>query len=729
MTAIALNTDADAITAQSGSNLALSFFCLPPEKRRAMSVFYAFCRVVDDIADSTTLSVEEKKRQLQDWREEIHRAYLSRPQTALGQELGEVIRHCLVPPTLMEEIILGVEMDLAIHRYPDFKSLEQYCYRVASAVGLVSIEIFGYRKKQTRAYAVALGMAFQLTNILRDVKKDASFGRVYLPQEEIRHFGAREEDILQGRLTPQLRQLFRFQYLRASHYFAKSWRLLHPVDRPNMVAAEIMREVYHGVLEKIHRRNFDVFNHDVRLNKAGKALRVWKAFRREKKQLPTPPPPKKVLVLGGGFAGLSAAAQLTLRGHEVTVLEARGALGGRAQSFAEPKTGEIIDNGQHVLMGCYQDAFGLIHTLGVSDRLLQPDALDVPYQSERGSSALKAPALPAPLHSLWALLRFKELNWADRWAATRLCARLRLGQRPQTNETVLDWLTRWKQTPGAIRAVWEPLCLAALNEPPRTATASLMATVISRALLGNARDSSIVISTVGLSELFAPETQTLLKMCGGAIERNQVVSRILFEGDRVLGVETQGGRRFDADAIISALPWNALRGLLPEGRLKTQCAALRDSAIVSLHLWFDRAITDRPFTGFLDSPLHWVFNRDAIEKKAEPTHRYALIISGANNLNDKSPSELEALALGELHRLLPLSRAAQVKHRFIYKSPSATFATTPEAERHRPGTRTEWENFFLAGDWTATGLPATIEGAVQSGRVAAQCADEQTLTA
>ena len=261
----------EAITQSSKSNLALSFAALPESERRAMSIFYAFCRVVDDVADSTELSVPEKLRQLGEWRNEIRRAYLDKPLTPLGQEMAQIIRTYLIAPTPLEEILNGMEMDMSIERYPTFELLEQYCYRVASAVGLVSIDIFGCRHARTRDYAVALGMAFQLTNILRDVKKDASFGRIYLPLDELATFGVTETDILEGRWSENMRQLFRFQHHRARHYFAKAHRLMVPSDRPKLIAAEIMREVYEGLLNKIERQNFDVMTHPVKLSKLAKA--------------------------------------------------------------------------------------------------------------------------------------------------------------------------------------------------------------------------------------------------------------------------------------------------------------------------------------------------------------------------------------------------------------------------------------------------------------------------
>ncbi|MEM1060164.1 MAG: hydroxysqualene dehydroxylase HpnE [Verrucomicrobiota bacterium] len=724
------------ITAAAGSNLALSFTSLPKETREAMSVFYAFCRVLDDIADDPAVPVATKRGQLAAWHEEIRRCYTGEPRTPLGREMAAIIKRYLIPPTPLQEIINGCEMDMDRDRYATFAELEQYCYRVASAVGLVSIEIFTYRHEQTKDYAVALGMAFQLTNILRDIRKDAEeMGRIYLPREELDAFGVSEQEILDGVWSERLRQLCRFQHHRARHFYAKSWRLIHEEDRPNLLAAEIMREVYGELLHEIERRDFDVFREEVRHSKPRKAWLVWRAHRREKKAAPTPPRPKRVLVLGAGMAGLAAAWELNRRGHDVTVLEARRLLGGRAHSFADPKSGQEIDNGQHILMGCYKETLKLIDDLGASERLLRPEALDVPYLSKRGAHRLAAPeGWPAPLHLAVALLRFGELDWNDRWAAVQLSVRLQLGQNPRGSETARDWLIRWKQTPNLVRAVWEPLCIAALNEPVETATATLFATVVRRALLGGAEDSKILIGRVGFSQLFPPETRRLLEMCGGHLLTGAQVRRLDFDGDRLAGVETADGQRFEADHVVSTLPWKPLGALLPEDApLRQATAQLASSPIVSLHVWLDRPIMEGPFLGLLDSPVHWVFNRRAIDAGApaapgkDPVLAdawcYSVVVSGARELMEMSSPEIEALALRELGRFLPEVHEARPLHRVVYKSADATFATTPEAEAWRPEPTTPWRNFWLAGDWTNTGLPATIEGAVLSGRRAAACVD------
>jgi squalene synthase HpnD len=720
----------DAITKSAKSNLALSFAALPKAERDAMSVFYAFCRVVDDVADSTELPIEEKQRQLGEWRKEVHRAYMDTPLTPLGREMAQIIRTYLIAPTPLEEILNGMEMDMSIMRYPTFPSLEQYCYRVASAVGLVSIDIFGCRHPQTRDYAVALGMAFQLTNILRDVKKDASFGRIYLPLDELNAFGVTELDIIEGRFNEKMRQLFRFQALRARHFYAKAHRLMVPSDRPKLLAAEIMRENYEELLNKIERRNYDVMSVEVRNSKFAKACLILRAKKKEKRALPRPPKPKKVVVLGAGYAGLSAASELILRGHDVTLIESRALLGGRAHSFVDTKSGLVLDNGQHVLMGCYHETLGLLRQLGVIDRLYSPPRMIVPFVSTKGRSTLAAIA-PEPLHLLSALLGYGELSAADKFAAVKLAVRMRLGQGVHAGETVEAWMRRWAQTPNIIRALWEPLCIAALNEPVATASAQLFYTVIKRSFLAGAADASILLSRVGLSELFAPETRQLLEMCRSKIRVQVPVTSLRFEGTSLREIRMADGTSLQPEAVVSALPWHVLRGLLPaESKLAQACGQIHDAPIVSLHLWLDRPILDEPFVGLLDSPVHWVFSRDHIHgpnPAGQEGHVITAVVSGARDLVEKTGPELEDLTLKELARFLPETAGVRVLHRMVYKARSATFAATPETEPLRPDATTEWSNFWLAGDWTNTGLPATIEGAVVSGARAARALDAAAL--
>ncbi len=383
-----------------------------------------------------------------------------------------------------------------------------------------------------------------------------------------------------------------------------------------------MREVYEELLNEIERRHFDVMSAPVKLSRFKKYLYLpTRAKWREKRAEPRPPAPKKVIVLGAGYAGLAAAKELILRGHEVTLVEGRALLGGRAHSFVDTKSGLVLDNGQHILMGCYHETLAMLRQMGVTDRLYSPPRLEVPFVSTKGRSVLSATA-PDPLHLLSALLGYGELSAADKMAAIKLAVRMRLGQEPHANESVEVWMQRWKQTPNIIRALWEPLCIAALNEPVATGSAQLFATVIRRTFLASAADSTILLSRVGLSELFAPEVKRLLEMCRGALRLQTPVTSLHFEGTKLDEIKLGDGSALRPDAVVSALPWHVLRGLLPaESKLARACGQIQDAPIVSLHLWLDCPILSEPFVGLLDSPVHWVFSRDHIHGANPPARK------------------------------------------------------------------------------------------------------------
>jgi 15-cis-phytoene synthase len=268
------------ITRKSASNLALAFVLLPREKRQEMAALYAFCREVDDVADEESRSVEERRASLQEWREDIRAACNNgSPKFVVNQELQPVIKSYQLPFSLFDELIKGVEMDLDVFRYETPAELEQYCYRVASVVGLLSIEIFGYKNTKCRDYAIHLGKALQLTNILRDVKNDAERGRIYLPLDDCRRCGVSQQDILQGRYSQNYRQLAETIAARAREFYKAAWETLPPEDSRSMATAELMGSVYWKLLEKLRKREFNVFGPELtRLTKAQKVFliaRMW----------------------------------------------------------------------------------------------------------------------------------------------------------------------------------------------------------------------------------------------------------------------------------------------------------------------------------------------------------------------------------------------------------------------------------------------------------------------
>ena len=264
--------NAAKITRASKSNLALAFVSLGRERRRYITIFYAFCRVIDDIADDVDLSAEEKRRRLSEWRNWLRREMPD--ESSLAADVRRVMEKYSLAPEMLEEIIAGVEMDLTLGRFATFEELRVYCYRVASAVGLVSIEIFGYGNPVSKEYAIQLGLALQVTNIIRDVGKDLQTGRIYLPEEDLARFSYSETELRNRQYNDRFVRLMEFEAARAREFFARAAALLPPEDRRSMIAAEIMASVYRALLRRMELDKFRVFEKEYRLSKLEKAGRV-----------------------------------------------------------------------------------------------------------------------------------------------------------------------------------------------------------------------------------------------------------------------------------------------------------------------------------------------------------------------------------------------------------------------------------------------------------------------
>jgi phytoene synthase len=254
-----------------------AFLVLPPRKRSAIVAVWDFCRAVDDAVDEAA-SGEEQRRGVASWRRELAAMYAGAPESAQGRSLQPFIAEFSLPRNQFDALIDGVEMDLSYDRYPTFAALEEYCRRVASAVGLICVEIFGYEDQRTRAYAEQLGIALQLTNIIRDVKGDLARGRVYLPADDLERFGVTDDDLRRGVVTPAVRELLRFECARAHDYYAAAAALLPPGDARSLVAAEIMGAIYFEILQRIERAGYDVFSRRIRVPRPHRfvlAFRLW----------------------------------------------------------------------------------------------------------------------------------------------------------------------------------------------------------------------------------------------------------------------------------------------------------------------------------------------------------------------------------------------------------------------------------------------------------------------
>jgi squalene-associated FAD-dependent desaturase len=437
-----------------------------------------------------------------------------------------------------------------------------------------------------------------------------------------------------------------------------------------------------------------------------------------------------VVVIGGGFAGLSAAVALAAESVRVTVLEKRHVLGGRAYSYTDATTGETIDNGQHAMMGCYHEMFRFLGRIGALGKLaIQPSLRVTMLDPERGAGTIGCPPLPSPLHMAAGVLGYRLLGVADR--ARVLVGGLRLLAMKKRRDprlaalTVEGALDLLGQSAAARRAFWHPVAIATLNEDPALACADLLAEVMARAFFAGKDDARFVLAKVGLSDLYTGDARRFIEERGGRVETKAHVVGIGMRAGEVSHLDLRDGRRLTASAYISAVPPQGLFPLLPLAVRRDVPALgaierLTSSPIVSVHVWFDRPLIADDFAGFIGTQTHWLFNRDKITGRDPRGGSYlTFVTSGARALVDLDNDAIVAATLADVRRVLPAAVPAQVRYTQVVKEKFATMSPTVEAARLRPPAATPIKNLVLAGDWTDTGLPATIESAVASGHQAA----------
>jgi squalene-associated FAD-dependent desaturase len=482
--------------------------------------------------------------------------------------------------------------------------------------------------------------------------------------------------------------------------------------------------------------------------------------------------PDEVLIIGGGFSGLAAGVALAEDGRSVRLLEQKPHLGGRARSFLDPTTGSVVDNGQHILMGCYHATIRFLSTIGTLGRIRFQRHLTVHFlDRNRRLTVLQCPGLPSPWHVLLGVLRSRGFAFKEKLEVLRLGKSLQWAKAMEHGSeklSVREWLTRLGQSERLQRNFWDLLCIAALNEDPSVASAALFERVLRLALFTSQEDSRLAIPGVGLSEVYVDAATAYIRARGGRVECGRSVASLLVSEGRCRGVRLSSGEEIEAESVLSAVPSFQLAGLLPGELLRgepffTQVVSLRPAPIISINLWFDRAITELDFLGLRGTTVQWLFNKSKIlgrvprasqlprlrdghpfsrdcgiragsarvrEQDAPATagetpalrsgeNYVSLVLSGAHRQISRSKEELLATVLLDLGDLFPEARKAKLYHSLIIKERFATFSPTWEAERLRPTARTPVRSLYLAGDWTATGLPATIESAVQSGYTAA----------
>ena len=444
---------------------------------------------------------------------------------------------------------------------------------------------------------------------------------------------------------------------------------------------------------------------------------------------PTPSQPT-VAIAGGGLAGLATACALSDAGFRVTLFEKRPFLGGRASSYEHPGTGEVVDNCQHVLFRVCTNLIEFYHRIGVIDQIRWFDQMNFIEPGGR-ISVMKSSFLPAPLHTAPSFFNFSFLSVADKLSIARALVPLTLTQQRDTGQSFQHWLDRHGQTEHAVARFWRPILVSALSEELERISISAAAQVVRESMKSPAA-RQMGVPTVPLTDLYNAAGD-YVRARGGVLHFRRPVEGFASESSQVRVRLSDAEEPFDF--LVVALPFDALDRVLPGAAestpLREQLSHFENSPITGIHMWFDRQISDLDHAVLLDRTVQWMFHKSRLQPiRTQATNGTGsgaaggsyieLVVSSSKTLIDKSRAEIVDLALSEVREFFPASREANLVKATVIKEVNATYSPRPGIDAYRPGPVTPWPRVFLAGDWTATGWPATMEGAVRSGYLAAE---------
>jgi squalene-associated FAD-dependent desaturase len=442
---------------------------------------------------------------------------------------------------------------------------------------------------------------------------------------------------------------------------------------------------------------------------------------------------KNVIVIGGGLAGLAAGVALAESGWRVKLFEQRPYLGGRAASYELPN-GEHVDNCQHVTFGCCTNLDDFYRRVGAAgkikffDRLILQDP-----QGRRG--AMQGGILPAPLHLTGSFLTFSPLSLKDKIGIARAFLSILFsgGRPPEANEenlSMLDWLKRKGQTPASIERFWKAVLVSALSEDLDKIDLRYGIDVFWKSVLANKTGYLMGVPTVALGDLY-DGCRAAIERKGGELHFRSALRGIRMENGAMTAALFDNDREERADAYVLALPHSVMAELLPQGAMKLDPSLgnldrITDASITGVHLWFDREVMTEPYLTLLETTTQWIFNKTALHSDQTDAavggakQYLQLVISASHDLLQKPRQEIIDLCLAEVRHALPAAREAKLVKATVIKEAMAVFSPLPGIDRFRPPQQTKISGLFLAGDWTATGWPATMEGAVRSGYLAAE---------
>jgi len=428
----------------------------------------------------------------------------------------------------------------------------------------------------------------------------------------------------------------------------------------------------------------------------------------------------KCLIVGGGFAGLSAACFLADKGIKVHLLEASPKLGGRAYSFSYKNQidsdgfkSENVDNGQHILMGCYKNTLEFLRLIGAENNVLFQENLKIKFIKNSGTEHnLNASKLFYPVNLLLGILNYTAVSFKERLSIIKLFVKLIfINPDDYNNITVDQWLNIEKQSDGIIKSLWDIIIVGTLNTTAQKASAGMFIKILKEIFFTGNKSSVVVLPKVSLSEMYCENSKSFIERNGGKVTTSEKVNELVIENGKVIKVRTAKDSYSDFDFVILAVPYHSFEKIINISDLEfKQKLEIEYSPILTAHLWLDGNPFKEKFYGLIDSKVHWLFNHG----------KYVTIVtSAADEIINLKDDELIKIICSELEKYFPIFYQNVVKEYLILKEKRATFVPTVELIKLRNKLKFSYKNIFVAGDWSNTGLPSTIEGAVLSGRIAA----------
>jgi hydroxysqualene dehydroxylase len=420
---------------------------------------------------------------------------------------------------------------------------------------------------------------------------------------------------------------------------------------------------------------------------------------------------KKCIIIGGGLSGLSTAVFLANKGFKIELLEASPKLGGRTYSFKDQKTSDVVDNGQHILMGCYYDTLDFIRLINAHDNFTFQTRLNVLFIKENYNLfPLKSKNFFYPFNLLTGLLNYKAISFNERLKLLKFFAKLYFYPDNLLSKiTIQQWLVLENQDKNIVKSFWEILAVGALNTNIKNASAKVFSDILKRIFFRGSRASVIILPKTGLTEAFCENSKEFIESRKGTISTLETVDELKISGEKVLSIKTNKREITDFNYVISTVPYFNLKNIINSDNLFSNDLNFEYSTIIGIHLWLKENKLEEEFYGLIDSSIHWVFNHGS---------HLTLVISDANELAEIPKEDLFKMAAGELKKYFNIS-GEEISSYKIIKEKRSTFVPSNEILNKRPNSQTPYNNFFIAGDWTNTGLPSTIESAVKSGKIAA----------